>query len=95
MTIITTTQARRALPGCRVHEHDAEAAAQLRDSVTDLMRAVCGTVNSRSEPDDLTVRARRPSHLFNAHDSPMYPACHLESVREAECQPETPAATVK
>jgi hypothetical protein len=37
----------------------------------------------------------RPSHLFNAHDSPVHPACHRESVREAQCQPETSAATVK
>lgn len=47
MTIITTTQARRALPGCRVHEHDAEAAAHLRDPVTDLMR---GSLRHRELP---------------------------------------------
>ena len=36
-----------------------------------------------------------PVILFNAHDGRTHPACHLESVREAECQPGMSAATVR
>ncbi len=33
--------------------------------------------------------------LFNGNDGRANPACHLESIREAECQSATSASTVK
>ena len=61
---------------------------------------------SRTSPRSRRLPAPRPTKtgpragptpviLFNTHDGHPPPACHLESVREAQCHPSTASATVR
>ena len=49
----------------------------------------------RCPPSPAHGTVAAPVILFNAPDGHTHPVCHLESVREAQCQPGMPAATVR